>query len=244
MQGIVSYKNFSDLDIDFPGANNTLSAPTIAGINNAIEEGSIVDINGILWVKANKLNVVWRTDKPTARQLVLQIPQGKFRRTFSGEEYIRSAEVMKWTFYRLESATGSKENLLKYVGSTLQFVMDQPAIRVYKLEASIALHSQRKLLKKERMKRYFIYTDELTGVALKRGLGSDFSHIISAASDFELADQIWNGLVVNTEIHKLITSKGITDSTDLLCLCDEEGWKTSWYDDFHNSLNEFYEQCV
>ena len=244
MSSIVSYKNFSDLDINFPEANETLSESTITAINNAIEEGSIVDINGILWIKANKLNVVWRTDKPTARQIVLQIPQGKFRRTFGGEEYIRSAEVMKWVFYRLESATGSKENFLNYVKKTLPFVMDQPAIRIYKLEASIALQSQRKLLKRERIKRYCIYTDELTGLALKRGLGSDFSHIISAASDFELADQIWNGLVVNIETHKLITSKGITDSTDLLCLCDEEEWRTSWYDDFHNSLNEFYDQCV
>jgi hypothetical protein len=82
--------------------------------------------------------------------------------------------------------------------------------------------------------------DELTGFSLKRGLGSEFSHIISAAYDPELADQIWNGLVVNTETHKLITSKEITNQDDLLCLCEEEEWDTSWYDDFHNSLNEFY----
>jgi len=240
MLSIVSYKNFNDLDINFPEANETLSPTTITRINNAIEKGSIVDRNGILWIKADKLSDIWRTDKPTARQMVLEIPEGKFRRTFDGEEYIRSAEVMKWIFYRLESATGTKENLLNYIGDTLQLIMDKPAIRIYKLEAALALQSQRKLLKKERIKRYCIDSDELTGMPLKRGLGSEFSHIISAAYDFELADQIWNGLVVNIETHKLITSQGITEHTDLLCLCEEEEWETSWYENFCDSLKEFY----
>jgi hypothetical protein len=241
---IVLYKNFSDLDIDFPEANEALAKNTVTRINNAIEEGAIIDKNGVLWIRTDKLDDVWRTDKPTARQMVLQIPEGKFRRTFGGKEYVRSAEVTKWIFYRLESATGTKEKYLKHTKNILQSVIEEPALRVFKLEAALAWQSQKKLLKGERIRRYAINIDELTGTVLKRGLGSDFSHIISAASDPELADQIWNGLVVNTETHKLITAKEITNHEDLLCFCEEEKWSTSWYDDFHNSLNKFYEQCA
>jgi hypothetical protein len=238
---IVPYKNFRDLEIDFPEANSTLAKSTVASINNAIEEGAIIDKGGVLWIKADKLNVVWRTDKPTARQIVLGIPKGKFRRTINNEEYIRHAEVMKWIFYRLESATGSKEKYLEHTESILLYILKEPAIRIYKLEMALVWGSQKRLLKGERIERYNIHSDELTGVALKPG--SEFSHIISVASDPELADQIWNGLVVNTETHKLITSKGITNHIDLLCLCEEKEWETSWYDNFDNSLNKFYEQC-
>ncbi len=244
LSDIILYKKFSDLNIDFPEANETLSKNTVTRINNAIEEGAIVDKSGVLWIRTDKLYDVWRTDKPTARQIVLQIPEGKFRRTFSDGEYVRSAEVTKWILYRLESATGTKEEYLKYTQKILQSVMEEPAVRIFKLEAALAWQSQKKLLKSARIKTYAINSDELTGESLKRGLGSDFSHIISAASDPELADRIWNGLIVNTETHKLITAREITNQEDLWCLCEEENWSTSWYDDFYNSLRIFYKQCV
>jgi hypothetical protein len=239
---IILYKSFNDLDIDFPEANKTLNPTTVTTINNAIEQGAIIDKNGILWVRTDKLYHVWRTDKPTARQIILDIPEGKFRRTFGGEEYIRSAEVMKWIFYRLESATGTKERYLKHTSYILQSVIEEPVIRVFRLEAALAWQSQKTLLRNARKKTYAINCDELTGTLLKRG--SEFSHIISAASDPELADQIWNGLVINRETHKFITEKEITNEDALLDLCAEERWSTSWYDDFSNSRAKFYQQCA
>lgn len=241
---IVLYKSFSDLDINFPEASKTLSKGVVTRINNAFEEGAVIDKNGILWVRTDKLFDIWRTDKPTARQIVKQIPEGKFRRTFGGEEFVRSAEVMKWIFFQLESATGTKEKYLNHTRDVLEFVRETPEVRVFKLEAALAWQSQKNLLKSARKQRYAINSDELTGKVLKHGLGSDFSHIISAASEPELADQIWNGLVVNKETHKLITANGITNQDDLYCLCEEQDWSMSWYDDFSNSLEIFYKQCA
>lgn len=241
---ITLHKNFSDLDIDFPEASNILSSNVVTRIHNAVEQGAVVDKNGVLWIRTDKLWHLWRTDPPTARQLILQIPEGKFRRTFSGKEYIRSAEVMKWIFFRLESATGTKEKGLAHSREILEFVIEAPSVKNFKLEAAIAWQSQKKILKGERRKTYNIDRDELTGENLKHGLGSDFSHIISAASEPELSDQIWNGLIVNKETHTIITASGITNQEDLYDLCERKKWLVSWYDDFSQSLEQFYKQCA
>ena len=92
----------------------------------------------------------------------------------------------------------------------------------------------RRTLKKKRKKTYNIKYDELTGEPLKTNC--EFSHIRSYAIYKQYADDIDNGLMVNKMTHRLITERGVNDENQLLALCQEQGWKTDWYEAYINKF--------
>ena len=42
--------------------------------------------------------------------------------------------------------------------------------------------------------------------------------------------------MVNKMTHRLITERGINDENQLLALCQEQGWKTDWYEPYINKF--------
>ena len=103
-------------------------------------------------------------------------------------------------------------------------------VRAIRLEYDSQKVDARKSLKPKRRRKYKIKFDELTGAPLKRN--AEFSHIRSYSMYKHLSDNIDNGLLVNKEIHQLITERGINDENQLLALCQEQGWKTDWYETY------------
>ena len=67
---------------------------------------------------------------------------------------------------------------------------------------------------------------------------AEFSHIRSVAMHKVISDSIDNGLIVNKETHSIITSHGINDENELLDLCKDLNWATSWYDIFIENLSK------
>jgi hypothetical protein len=237
---LVLYKNLSELDIDFPEIEQKLTKKVVTEIQNAFEDASIVDKNGVLWIRLDKLHIVLRTDKPTAKQIFLGVQEGKWRREFGEYKYLRGSQVIALIWDQLDVATGTKENGLLYARDVLDHIRVLPEIENIKLRAILALQSQRKSLKSEKIKKNKINRDELTGEPLKHGLGSEFSHIISAASDAEISDQPWNGVVVNKTTHKKITNFQITNEDELYNFCQDMSWSLSWYGPFCQAKDEFY----
>jgi hypothetical protein len=231
--------NLSQLSIDFPEAPKGIDKRATSAIKNAWEQGSIIDSRGILWVQTDKLSAIWRTDKPTAKELYLQIPKGKFRREIGGCQYIRGCEVLKFIAYRLETSVSKRREGLIYARDIFTSIQDSADLDLISHKAEFALQSAKKVLKKERIKKYQIGDDELTGEALEKKT-SHFSHIVSAASDLELADQIWNGLVVNKETHILITKEKVTNADELYTLCTDQKWRIDWYSNWKDQLDIFY----
>lgn len=184
--------------------------------------------------------MVLRTDKPTAKQRFLEVPEGRCRREFGEYQYLRCSQLIGLLWDQLDVATGTKEKGLLYVRDVLEHVRTLPEIENLKLRAVLALESQKKSLKSARIKQEKIERDELTDEPLKRGLGSDFSHIISVASEPELSDQLWNGVVVNKTTHKKITSSHITNDDELYEFCQKMNWSISWYENFRKARDEFY----
>lgn len=86
-------------------------------------------------------------------------------------------------------------------------------------------------MKKKRIKKYNIKIDELTGEKLIKKT-AQFSHIRSYALFKEISDKIENGLIVNKEVHAVITKEGINDEEELLELCTKKGWNKDWYEKF------------
>ena len=83
-------------------------------------------------------------------------------------------------------------------------------------------------LKAQRIKKYKINIDELTGANLKTQT-AEFSHIRSVAIYPDLQLELDNGLIVNKKTHEIITEKGIQNEDDLYTLCLAKGWNTKWY---------------
>lgn len=93
-----------------------------------------------------------------------------------------------------------------------------------------------KKLKKLRIKKFNITHDELTGEILKKRT-SEFSHIRSCSIYPHFMDNIFNGHIVNKEIHEIITDRSINDENQLYDLCVKMNWKTNWYDEYIQYFN-------
>jgi hypothetical protein len=65
---IVLYKSLGELKIDFPKIEQQLTRGVVTAIQNAVKDGAIVDRKGVLWIRSDKLNVLLRTDPPTAKK--------------------------------------------------------------------------------------------------------------------------------------------------------------------------------
>ena len=81
-------------------------------------------------------------------------------------------------------------------------------------------------LKQKRIKSLSLKYDELTGMIFRK---TEFSHIRSVAHYPYLADQYWNGLVINKATHSIITQNSVNNEDDLLKLCELNQWDTRWY---------------
>jgi hypothetical protein len=52
----------------------------------------------------------------------------------------------------------------------------------------------------------------------------------------QLSTSLWNGLIVNQNIHQIITNEYVNDENELYDLCLKQKWFTKWYDDYLNSI--------
>lgn len=233
---IVPYQSLSALDLSFPDFDCGLKSKVITEIENAFKKGSIVDTKGVMWVRSDMLFRIWRTNKPTAKQLFLEVPEGRFRRDFGDHSYLRGCAVIQYILYRRETAFGTQEKGLEYGLSALDHIQKMPEVENLKLKAVLEWSSLKSTLKDKRISIYKVTKDELTN---KKFYKSEFSHIISAASYPDIADKIWNGLIVNQSTHSNITARGITNHNELYDLCSEMGWSTNWYDLFIQEYNQF-----
>ncbi len=229
--------NLYDLDIQFSQAPQSLHKSTITKIENAWKRGSVIDRCGVLWIRVDELWIIWRTDKATAKELYLQVSKGKYRHDINGYQCLRGCEVIKFIYDRLTSTRLQQRDGLGFSKNIFDDILENSEVQLIALNANLLIEQTSKSLKKARIKEYHLSSDELT----LEPLGScDFSHIISVKSYPELADQMWNGLVVNKETHRFITAEKITNGDDLLDLCIAKGWSTNWYDDWKHRLENFY----
>ena len=115
-------------------------------------------------------------------------------------------------------------------------IRDCDSAEVLRTRYNEKLEDARKNLKHKRIKKYNIEYDELTGERLIKKT-AEFSHIRSFAIYTEVGADIENGLIVNKETHKIITSNSTCDEVELYNLCLDEGWNIDWYNRYKNYYN-------
>ncbi len=248
MSGLVQFRITGEaLGLDFVEAKGGLAKGTLRGIFNAWVIASVVDQRGAVWVKASKLHTILRTTKANARYLVGQASRKDIVEIASStllggikpyETMVRSSKVCEWVSKFIQDpATANRAKYLLYSETVFRKVRDCHLVKTVRAEFLDKLKSTRRGLKRKRIRRLGLKMDELTGAPLQSG--SEFAHIRAASLHFELADRDWNGVVVNTDIHKILTNAEVLDETSLLDLCYQRKWNTGWSSEFIRELRTY-----
>ncbi len=148
--------------------------------------------------------------------------------TMGNEEYIRGYVILSLISKELEeNGVGTKGMYLRTSKNYYDSINECDKVQLLRLQYEEGLKDQRKKLKGNRIRKYKIKYDELTGDAIKRD--AEFSHIRSVSMYKSVSDNVDNGLIVNKDTHKIITARGIHDEVELKRLCEEYGWNVDWY---------------
>ncbi|HAX72391.1 MAG TPA: hypothetical protein DCY20_02575 [Firmicutes bacterium] len=200
-------------------------------VTNAYLNGTLVDHKGFVWVRRDKLHSILRTTKVNANYYWVNI-ESKYKINFNNIDYVRGFKVVELLARRIEEDGVGKK------GANLEaskFMYDQintcEVVKLLRLEYNLSVKEERRTLKQRRIRLYKIEADELTGELLIKK-SAEFSHIRSASIYRDRCTDIENGLIVNYETHRIITSHEINHEEQLLSLCKEQGWKTDWYDEY------------
>jgi len=202
---------------------------------NAWQSASLVDGIGQVWLKADDLPAIWRTDSGTAQFFVGSVhPNDKAN--FNGQECIKYSTVIFRLNEILQGPVSHKRReYLRFSEQIGQSVRDSDPVEVIRLRHREFIDGVRRELKNKRCQQYSITHDELTGELLINST-SEFHHVRRQSVYPELISMLWNGLVVNKQTHDIITSKNCSDECDLKSLCDQFNWNTSWFSNYQSSL--------
>jgi hypothetical protein len=198
-----------DLKIEFQISTLNLNSSTAHSIYNAWMETAIIDNHGAIWILPDRFGEIIRTSKCNAKYIVDKIGDEHKKESAVGT-YLRYSEVNNLLNKIIENpTTDTKERYAAYSESIGMSIRDSPEAKLLRLQAYIALETLRRKLKKQRLSLLSLSRDELTGKPLLKS--SHFSHIRSCAIYPQFMSCVWNGLVINTDIHQLITQRSVND---------------------------------
>lgn len=211
-----------------------LSPQHLKAIYNAWQGSAVIDTKGTVWIAKDRIHTIMRTHKQNINYLLREVKDNN--KCYIGKTmYIRGTEICQLLDKYIQNAGKiKKEDYLRYSEAMYKALRDAPEVKNLRAAYYEITADLRRRLKKERQRALHIETDELTGKPLK--IHSDFSHIRSVASYFELSVFYWNGLLVNKETHQLITEHNIHDEDALKNLCLVRQWKTDWYGQYKQML--------
>ena len=225
-----------DLTIVEPTPPPKAKSKVVKEISNAWKNTAHIDCKGWVWVSKDKLHSILRTTKKNVEYIFMQFPD-ESKATFGNNTYVRGYEVMKFICKSFEeNATGTKLTYLETSKQYYDSISSCDKAKLLRLEYEKEIKKQIRNLKKERMKTYNIKNDELTNEPLNTKT-AEFSHIRSVSMHPDFSAIVENGLVVNKETHKIITSYGINDENELLNLCYQMNWSTLWYNVFMKNFS-------
>lgn len=216
-----------------PAPVSTQAKKTVTEIQNAWEKAIYLDeTSGMLYINTNKLHSILRVGSKANAQYIVQTMPKEVKKEVDHEVYIAAYEVIKCLEKRILEVRGTTRQNLAYCEAVYHTIRDLPEIELLQQKCCAARHAIVKKLKAQRIKKYKIQCDELTGAKLQKRT-AEFSHIRSQFIYVELSTNIDNGLIVNKETHNLITAKDINDEKALFDLCEQMKWDLKWYKYFN-----------
>ena len=216
-----------DMEYEIPKDPINTTQKGRSSVKNSWNNCTYLDNMGTMWIERSRIDGILRTSKGGAHFKLKDIPDSS-RRSIAGKEYFRAYEIGKILdeFIQSEGISKRKE-YLKYSEQIYMAIRDSYTAEKIRTMYLTQLQDSRKNLKNRRIRKYKITNDELTGLKLIKK-SAEFSHIRSYALSKELGDDIENGLIVNKDIHEIITKRGVNDEKELYTLCEEMNWSIYW----------------
>ena len=230
---IVFNSDIKDIIYKMPERAKELDKTTVKKITNAINRGK-PDSRGLIWINCSTLHTVLRVKTKVDARYLLETIDKKYKTTYEGEEYVLWSSIISIVEKRREE--NPKNRYLSLVMDILNEINECDEIQLLRLKAKNLMEQRVKKLKNKRIRSYKLKDDELTNDPLDKKK-AEFSHIRSVAMFPELAEMLWNGLIVNKDTHLIITQVGVNDEEELYKLCYEKGWNTAWYKTYKEKLN-------
>ncbi|MDB2116866.1 hypothetical protein [Clostridium paraputrificum] len=230
---IVFNSDIKDINYKMPERAKDLDKTTVKKIINAINRGK-PDSRGLIWINCSTLHTVLRVKTKVDARYLLETIDKKYKTTYEGEEYVLWSSIISIVEKRREE--NPKNRYLSLVMDILNEINECDEIQLLRLKAKNLMEQRVKKLKNKRIRSYKLKEDELTNDPLDKKK-AEFSHIRSVAMFPELAEMMWNGLIVNKDTHFIITQVGVNDEEELYKLCYEKGWNTAWYKTYKEKLN-------
>lgn len=230
---IVFNSDIKDINYKMPERAKELDKTTVKKITNAINRGK-PDSRGLIWINCSTLHTVLRVKTKVDARYLLETIDKKYKTTYEGEEYVLWSSIISIVEKRREE--NPKNRYLSLVMDILNEINECDEIQLLRLKAKNLMEQRVKKLKNKRIRSYKLKEDELTNDPLDKKK-AEFSHIRSVAMFPELAEMMWNGLIVNKDTHFIITQVGVNDEEELYKLCYEKGWNTAWYKTYKEKLN-------
>ena len=227
----------SDLELEFMQPSGSDSQrKTFKSIHSAWTSSAIIDQTGAIWVRTSKLHTILRTNPSLARYLLSTVSD-EYKTEVMGETYVKGSEICRLIDDVIQSA-GSirREEYAYYSESIYRDIRDSETTRLARARYYELMQIYKSALRRTRIAKFQIERDELTGLPLR--FCNQFSHIRSVAAYPHLGDKLWNGLVINQDIHKFITASEVNNENQLFDLCTERGWKTDWHFAYLERLGE------
>jgi hypothetical protein len=223
-QIVITKFRADQLDIKF---STNLNQATAKSIYNAWKQTAILDNYGSVWLGTDKLAQILRTSKANANYIKDNI-RDEYKRHSAEGTYLNYIEVNRILGNIIQSAGSLKrEQYAEFSESIGLAIRNCDKAKLLRAEMYESIRSEKRKLKSTRIRLLSIAHDELTQKPLLPSC--QFSHIRSCAIYPNLATSYWNGLILNQNIHQIITKNEINDEHQLLELCKERGWNTRWH---------------
>ena len=222
------FGEFNSLNFDLKNLPRHLNQAHARRTYNAWQYGTLVDGAGAVWINAEQLAAIWRTDKATADYFVDGILM-KDKANFGDGLCVKySAVIYRLNEFMLGPIDHKRREYLRVSDQMGRSARDSDPAEVIRLRHSELISGAVRELKKKRMSVYGIMCDELT----RQPLGfrtAEFHHIRRQSISIDLISMVWNGLIVDRSTHDIITQRGICDEHQLLALCHAMEWDTAWF---------------
>ena len=202
---------------------------------NAWVEGTVVDGQGQVWIIEKFLASIWRTDPSTANFFIDGIAS-RDKVHFDMDLCIKYSAVIYRLNESIQSPTTHKRREYLRVSEDIgRTVRDASPVEIIRLKYHEFIEETTKKLKHQRIKMYHIDYDELTQLPLDNAT-SEFHHIRRQSLASDMRGFIWNGLILNRDIHEIITQHSVSDEYDLKELCLQRNWSIDWFERYEEDL--------
>lgn len=220
----------ADIAYGLPDGPTDAHAPTLEAIRRAWALGVRVDTFGQLWIARSRLHIIIRTSKVVAREVAAAVPDRDRQRELE-DMWVRGWHVQARLDREIQrEGRLSRADYLRFSEAHYRGIRDASEIQLLRVRRAQRQEEFLRKLKKERMKRFGVGSDELTGEHLRRD--AEFAHVLSKTAYPEYSDCVWNGVIVNKEVHIRLTAAGLVNDDELLAWCERHAMRTDWFPDF------------